>query len=133
MTVFEDRAAQLDHDHINAAAAWTAETLASTGHALVRLAPGDMTEYRIAITCPDIEWAYGEPRQGRYYWVTLCAGFGGGYEWRRQRLDGGYAAEKWANRSSGATTRRWTGEVMAVFLNAVRQAMLDLAVETEGP
>lgn len=113
----------LDTAHIASAAAWAANQLRIGGMAKVRLAPGDMTEYRIVIAAPGIEWAYGEPREGRYYWVTLCASFGAGYEWHGGQVDGGYAAEKWTNPSSGKATRAWTGEVIARFLSATSEAM----------
>jgi len=121
---------RLDQDHIDKAADFAAEHLATDGVARIRLAPGDMTEYRFVIARPGIEWAYGEPREGRYYWVTLCADFGGGYEWHGGGVDGGYATEKWTNRSSGDATRRHTGEVVARFLTAVAEAMRHLAIET---
>lgn len=115
----------LDQEHIASAALFAAEALAARGVALVRLAPGDMTEYRIAIMAPGVEWAYGAPRGGRYYWVTLCASFGAGYEWPGRAVDGGYATEKWTNAGSSKATRAWTGEVIAQFLTAVAKHLHD--------
>jgi hypothetical protein len=117
----------LDAAHIASAAAWAANQLRISGMAKVRLAPGDMTEYRIVIAAPGIEWAYGEPRDGRHYWVTLCANFGTGYEWHGGRIDPGYAAEKWTNPSVSKATRAWTGEVVARFLTATAEAMQAVA------
>lgn len=110
----------LDQDHINEAAAFAARQLVAAGVARIRLSPGDMTEYRIAIVAPGPEFSrsYGEVK-GRYFWVTLCAGFGAGYEWHGGPVDGPYAAEKWANASVSKGTRAHTGEVIARFLSAV--------------
>jgi hypothetical protein len=113
----------LDQEHILTAAQFAARKLASDGVACVRLAPGDMTEYRFVIAAPGIEWAYGDERQGTYYWVTLCAGFGAGYEWHGGHVDGSYAAEKWTNFGSAKASRAWTGEVVAHFLSAVSDAI----------
>lgn len=113
----------LDAAHIASAAAWAAVRLLDGQEAKVRLAPGDMTEYRILIAPPGTEWAYGDEREGRYYWVTLCANFGAGYEWHGGRIDGGYAAEKWTNPGSSKATRAWTGEVVARFLSATAVAL----------
>lgn len=113
----------LDQEHIQAAARFAADQLAAGGVARVRLAPGDMTEYPLVITVPGVEWAYGGPRQGRYYWVTLCASFGAGYEWHGGEVDGYYATQKWTNAGSSAATRAWTGEVVARFLTAVSAAL----------
>lgn len=113
----------LDAAHIASAAAWAANQMRISGMAKVRLAPGDMTEYRIVIASPGIEWAYGEPRHGQYYWVTLCASFGAGYEWHGGEVHGGYAAEKWTNPGSSKATREWTGEVVARFLSATATAL----------
>lgn len=124
---------RLDSEHIDAAAQYAADQLGLVGHVKVRLAPGDMTEYRIAIVAPSDEWAYGDVRPGKYYWVTLCAGFGAGYEWHGGAIDGGYAAEKWTNPDSAKGTRAWTGEVVALFLTAVAGAMRANAVELAGP
>ena len=120
-------AEQIDQAHINDAAAFAARQLADAGVARIRLAPGDMTEYRIVIAAPADEWAYGDVRRGRYFWVTLCAGFGAGYEWHGGPVDGGYAAEKWANATANKATRAWTGEVVARFLTAVAKARSEQA------
>lgn len=119
----DEIADRLDREHIRSAAVWAAAQLTETGVARVRLAPGDMTEYRFVIAAPAIEWAYGEPRPGNYYWVTLCANFGGGYEWAGQPVDPSYAAEKWTNTSSSKATRLHTGTVVALFLTAVGEAI----------
>jgi hypothetical protein len=126
MTDIGDR---LDADHIAEAAQFAADQLSLHGVAKVRLAPGDMTEYRFVIATPGIEWAYGVERPGKYYWVTLCANFGGGYEWHGGEVDGGYAAEKWTNPGTAKGTRAWTGEVVARFLTAIANAMRANAVE----
>lgn len=114
---------QLDQDHIDAAARFAAAQLATGGVARVRLAPGDMIEYPFLIAVPGVEWAYDELRTGRYYWVTLCASFGAGYEWHGGEVDSIYAAVKWANFGSSKATRAWTGEVVARFLTAVSAAL----------
>ena len=125
MVTITDRLESLDQEHIEAAARFAADSLASQRVAVVRLAPGDMTEYRFVIVAPGVEWAYGEPRYGRYYWVTLCADFGCGYEWGGHAVDGGYAASKWTNAGSSKGTREWTGAVVARFLSAVAQCFAE--------
>lgn len=119
----------LDQEHFDAAAEYAAEHLARHGVAKVRLAPGDMTEYRLIIAAPGPEWAYGDERPGKNYWVALCADFGTGYEWRGQHVDGGYAAEKWVSRSVSKGTRAWTGQVVARFLTATSEAMAARALD----
>ena len=113
----------LDQDHITNAAAFAARQLADEGVAVVRLAPGDMTEYRFVIARPGVEWAYGQVRQGKYYSVTLCASFGSGYDWHGGEVDQYYATQKWTNAGSTKGTREWTGTVVALFLTAVSQAI----------
>jgi hypothetical protein len=117
------RLEDLDQEHIADAAEFAARQLAEVGVAVVRLAPGDMTEYRFVIASPGFEWAYGQVRQGKYYSVTLCAGFGSGYDWHGGKVDQYYAAQKWTNAGSSKGTREWTGTVVALFLTAVSQAM----------
>lgn len=114
---------QLDQEHIEEAAQFAAVMLAKHGAAKVRLAPGDMTEYRFALVAPGVEWAYGEERVGKYYWVTLCANFGAGYEWHGGEVHADYAAEKWVNPSVSKGTRAHTGMVVGRFLTAVSAAM----------
>lgn len=113
----------LDHDHIRDAAIWAAHRLADVGVARVRLAPGDMTEYRIDIAAPGAIWAYGEERADRDYGVTLCANFGCGYPWAGREVHPDYATEKWTNPSSSKGTRAHTGRVMAAFLSALATAI----------
>ncbi len=120
MTELLDR---LDNEHISDAGQWAAESLLAHGQARVRLAPGDATEYKIMIVAPGIEYAYGEPRVGKYYWVALCANFGSGYEWHGGAIDGGYAAMNWTNPSVSKATRAHSGEVVARFLTATAHAM----------
>ena len=129
----DDRFDVLDDDHIAQAAAWAAEQLVLHGVARLSLTPGDMTEYRLLIAAPDVEWAYGDERPGRNYIVALCSSFGAGYPWNGRPVSPGYAAEQWTHRAAGDGVREWTGEVMSRFLTATHQAMVDQAIETAGP
>ena len=119
---------RLNHEHI-AAARWAAEALTADGVARVRLTPGDMTEYRILIAAPAVEWADGARRAGRYFWVALCAGFGAGYEWHGGAVDPYYARDKWTNDGSGKGVREHTAVVMSRFLTALAEAMAELAAK----
>lgn len=113
----------LDQEHIETAARWVAHALEGRGSAKVRLAPGDATEYPIAIVGPGTFWAYGKEREGRTYWVTLMASWGCSYEWAGAPVDPGYAAQKWTNPRAGGAIAEWTGIVMAKFLTALSQAL----------
>jgi hypothetical protein len=118
----------LDQAKIQEAAEYAAGCLANYGHARVRLAPGDMTEYPILIASPGGEWGYvgdGYGRVlGRDYWVALCSSFGTGYFWRgTPDVSPGYAAEKWTTLYLADASRIWTGWVISDFLNAVSEAM----------
>lgn len=118
-TPTQERIAQLDHDHIDQAARYTALQLIGVGHSHVALAPGDATEYRITIVSPGGMWAYSEVIDNRYYQVALCASFGAGYPWNGRKLDPSYCAEKWTNAGSARGIREWTGAVMSAYLNRV--------------
>ncbi len=117
---------RLDHQHIVEAATHAAAQLAVGRPARVYLAPGDLTEYRILAAAPGTEWAYGQVRDGREYWVALCNSFGAGHAWGGEPVTGGYAAEKWTNWGSTSGTREWTGQVIAEFLGALHEAISHL-------
>lgn len=114
---------RLDHDHVRKAAAWAAEQLALVGSARVRLAPGDMTEYKIQVTAPSEEWSAQGTHAGEYYWVTLSCGFGTGYEWSGHPIHTDYAASKWVAYGAPAGTRLCAGAAVGLFLTCLSQAL----------
>lgn len=121
------RPEDLEQHLFDAAAAWAARQLDRRGVALVKLAPGDATEYPILIAVPDVQYlsSVGEAAN-RTYWVSLCAGFGSGYPWMGQPVDPGYATEKWTNRLAHGV---WTGTVISRFLTALSSALKNIRGE----
>jgi hypothetical protein len=113
----------LDQDRIDAAARWTAEQLARTGVAKVELTPGDSTVYKLLLSSPGPLWRAGGESTTTYYWVSLCASWGNGYEWAGGPIERTYCAEKWTNHSANKAIRAHTGEVIAQFLTATSKAL----------
>jgi len=127
--VIDSLARDLDRAHVEQAAQFAAEQLASRGVARVRLTPGDFTEYQLMVAAPGLEWAAGSARPHRAYLVSLCDPFGASYPWSAGEVNPRYAVEKWTQRDAPEGTRRCTGQVVALFLNALSVRIEALAEE----
>jgi hypothetical protein len=116
--------AHLNVETITRVAQWAARMLNADGLAIVDLAPGDMTLYKIHVISP------GQPKLTEFgavahtndYSVTLATSFGATYPWRGHRMEAGYVTDKWVN-----DDRLWTGVVLTEFLNALAEALGDPA------
>lgn len=111
----EEILSRLDSNHITHAAVHAAHVLAHRGAVVLELTPGDGTCYRIMVAAPWIgTWTEEGVKPRKNFWVALLNCSGLGYEWPGLSLDPGYAASKWTHND-----HRWTGVVLAAFLNAL--------------
>ncbi len=109
---------RLDMKAIGLAAAWAARELADSKSAMVDLAPGDMTLYRIIVLAPQFKWVGSVTTawSGGYI-VALANCSGRTYPWMgHNHNDPGYVAEKWTE-----DARIWTGVVLATFLDRLAE------------
>lgn len=120
----DDIRSRLNLEHVYSAAHWAADVLhGAADSAIVDLAPGDHTKYRIAVLAPQFRWTGRDARTDWHgeYLVTLVNCSGATYPWNGQvGVHPSYAAAKWT--TDGA---RWTGVVLAAFLNALAGYLAD--------
>jgi hypothetical protein len=114
----------LDTDHVRAAAEFTAAQLRFQRPARVHLTPGDATAYRLLIAGPGLEFRREYVAAGGGHWVALLNSFGHGNMWDGQRVDPGYCATSWVSGDESWETRLHVGEVLAAFLNELRDVRL---------
>jgi hypothetical protein len=111
----DDIRERIDIASIDYAAAYASGHLDDHGVAIVHLVPGDATVYQIVVVAPQAYLLGDEVREGREYLVTLVNCSGATYPWNAQGdVHPSYAAAKWT--TDGL---RWTGVVLAAFLNAL--------------
>lgn len=114
----------LDDDHIRAAAVWSAHALRDRGQARVVVTPGDDTSYELYLLAPAPVWAGRDERDDLEYVVAYR--YGDTHPWAGwPDVHPNYAARSWG-RGSGCT-----GEVIARFLNALGDAIPEVAAMTE--
>lgn len=122
------RVAGLPSEPFEVAALWSVEQLVEHGRAMVRLAPGDATQYHLVVVAPGPVLDCGGEAWERQYFVALWMDSSGSvYPWTPGFTHPSYAAERWAG------GQEWTGAVVARFLNAVAELLVAPSVGAVPP
>lgn len=131
------RAAALDQSEFDACALHSYESLRVYGYSFVRLSPGDMTMYQIAIVHPitPAQWLLWEhaaaqpgpppphPSTGSFH---VAHNFGPMYPWDGQIIgDWGYVYDKWTMRRPLPSPDGWTARILMRFLNTLAAKMTE--------
>lgn len=114
----------LNQGQIDMAAAIAKLHLKINGVARVVLEPGDATAYQFLVVNPGPMWQAGTIQATYDYWVALMNPFGGAYPWAGEfPMHREYTAQKWVRPDQNGQPNMHTAEVVARFLNALRNEL----------